>query len=405
VRRPSQRKGRSRLGTTAVFLFDVGPAQALPGFDEDYHFSLLPFWGNYCLADFLIATFGFADDTEVTLVLEEAARDTSLALSSRWKKPVARVHALEGGLAGIVRLIEGARADRVVLASTSCVFLIDPAHLRERIQETADHVVKLSVGRTPVEVYISRPAYLARLLASAAEHDTGRKGLREALFDGILHDAIDLLVDVPGEILFQNDLMEYYTNNIWVVANCESQRFHAALSRLPELADKGAESHIAERGNIRNSWLASGVEVEGTVEDSILFPNVLVRRNALVSRAVVLNGNRIGSGTEIQSALILPFTAEVPRPMPNIGDNCAIGARTSTMKNSDYPLHIRNGLAVVGMNADIPNGFKAEAATFIAPGVPANVLKRIKVLHRGGSVLGNQTAAPRGGGNGSGEMA
>ena len=75
------------------------------------------------------------------------------------------------------------------------------------------------------------------------------------------------------------------------------------------------------------------------------------------------------------------------------------------MKNSDYPLHIRNGLAVVGMNADIPNGFKAEAATFIAPGVPANVLKRIKVLHRGGSVLGNQTAAPRGGGNGSGEMA
>jgi ADP-glucose pyrophosphorylase len=197
--------------------------------------------------------------------------------------------------------------------------------------------------------------------------------------------------------------MEYYTNNIWIVANCESPRFHAALSRLPDLADKGAESHIAERGTIRNSWLASGVEVEGTVEGSILFPNVLVRRNARVSQAVVLNGNRIGSGAEIQSALILPFTAEVARPLPNIGDNCAIGARSSTMKNSNYPTHIRNGLAVVGMNADIPSGFKAEAATYIAPGVPASVLRRLKVLHKGGSVMGGRSEASPDGGGGSGE--
>jgi hypothetical protein len=375
----------------------------MPGFDEGYHFSLLPFWGNHCCADFLIGTFGFPEETDVTLVLEEVARDTALALSSRWKKPVARVLTLDGGLSGIVRLVEAAKADHVVLASTSCVFLADPALLREKIQETTDHVVKLSVGRTPVEVYISRPAHLARVLASAAAHDTGRKGLREALFDRALHDAIELLVDVPGEILFQNDLMEYYTNNIWVVANCESTRFHAALSRLPDLADKGAESRVGEKGTIRDSWLASGVEVEGTVEDSILFPNVLVRRNALVSRSVVLNGNRIGSGSEIQSALILPYTAEVPRPLPNIGDNCSIGARTSTMKNSSYPGHIRNGLAVVGMNADIPNGFKAEAATYIAPGVSASVLRRLKVLHKGGSVMGSRPEAPQDGGNGSRE--
>jgi len=303
---------------------------------------------------------------------------------------------------GLVRLIESTEADRVILASTSCVFLADAGALRDRIQETGDHVVKLSVARTPVEAYIARRAHLARLLAGAAERDTGRKGLRETLFDGILHDAIELIVDVPGEILFQNDLMEYYSNNIWVVANCESERFHSALSRLPELAEKGAESHIAERGSIRNSWLASGVEVEGSVEDSILFPNVVVRRNALVSRSVVLNGNRIGSGTEIQSALILPFTSEMPRPTPNIGDNCAIGARTSTMKNTDFPSHIHNGIAVVGMNADIPNGFKAEAATYIAPGVPASVLRRIKILKKGGSVLRDRSVTLPGAGNGSG---
>ncbi len=338
------------------------------------------------------------------MILEEAARETALALSTRWKRPAVRIQVLEDGLAGLARLVESMKADRVVLASTACVFLADPAALRERILEAGEHVVKLSVSQTPVEAYVSRRSHLARLLAGAAERNAARRRLREALFDGVLHDAIELIVDVPGEILFQNDLMEYYKNNIWVIANCESERFHGALARLPELADKGAESHVAERGSIRNSWLASGVEVEGTVEDSILFPNVVVRRNALVSRSVVLNGNRIGSGTEIQNALILPFTAEIPRPTPNIGDNCAIGMRTSTAKNADFPGQINNGIAVVGMNADIPNGFTAEAATYIAPGVPSHVLRRIKTLKKGGSVLSDRLLTPASGGNGSGTL-
>ena len=116
------------------------------------------------------------------------------------------------------------------------------------------------------------------------------------------------------------------------------------------------------------------------MEDSIIFPNVLIRRNAVISRSVVLNGNRIGAGTEIRSALILPFTAEVPRTSPNIGDNCAIGAKTSTMKNTDFPRRSGTASRCMGTNADIPNGFHAEAASYIAAGVPAAALRRLKML-------------------------
>ena len=49
------------------------------------------------------------------------------------------------------------------------------------------------------------------------------------------------------------------------------------------------------------------------------------------------DGNRIGAGTEIRGALILPYTADVPRTSPNIGDNCSIGAKNSTMTNADFP--------------------------------------------------------------------
>ncbi len=125
------------------------------------------------------------------------------------------------------------------------------------------------------------------------------------------------------------------------------------------------------------------------------FPNVAIRRNALVSHSVVLNGNRIGSGTEIYNALILPYTSDAPRPTPNIGDNCAIGGKTSSMKNTDFPTHIRDGIAVIGTNADIPNGFQAEAASYVAPGVPASALRRLKVLRRGTSILEDATRSGR----------
>ncbi|MGA2480410.1 MAG: hypothetical protein ABSG63_16795 [Spirochaetia bacterium] len=385
-----------RLSGTGVFLFDVGLFQKLPGFEEDFHFSLLPFWGNFCLADFMLANVRGNDDTEVTIVLDESSRAASLALSARWKKPVARVHFLEGGLEELARLISASPSENLVLASLSSVFVIEPAQLVALASGAGHQVVKISVARTPLDMYCTQKDHAVRLLQSAAERGQGKKRLRESLFEGTLHSAIDLIEDLPGEILFQNDLMQYYASNMWVIENCQSERYHRIIGRLPELADRGAESHIAEKGVIKDSWIASGVEVEGTVEDSIIFPNVLIRRNAVVSRSVVMNGNRIGAGTEVRSALILPFTAEVPRTSPNIGDNCAIGAKTSTMKNIDYPAQIRDGMTLVGTNADIPNGFHAEAASYIAGGVPAAALRRMKVLRRGTSVLDGHAAEAAG---------
>jgi len=281
----------------------------------------------------------------------------------------------------------------VVLAALSSVFTLEKGALAALLDSLADHVVKVSVAKTPIEMYCAPRERMGRLLASAAEHSRGKMPLRESLFDGVLHSSIDLIEDLPGEILFKTDLMEYYANNIWVVENSESERFHSIVSSLPELADKGAESHIAEKGSIRNSWLASGVEVEGLVEDSIIFPHVHIRRNAVISRSVVLNGNHIGSGTEIRNALILPFGAETQHTTANIGDNCAIGAKISTMKNGDFPTQIRDGLAVIGVNVDVPNGFRAEAASYVAPGVSSAVLRKLKVLKRGASVLDGHAGA------------
>ncbi len=360
-----------------------------------FPFSLLPFWGDYCLADFMLANVAAGRESSATFVLDDASRAASPALGSRWKKSVARVHMLEAGMSELARMVSASEADTVLLAALSAVTVLESEALLSCAAAAGGRLIKFSVGKTPIEIFGARRDTTARLLEAAAARLPAGLSLRESLFDRTLHAAIDVLEDIPGEMLFQNDLMEYYENNLWLVDNAASTRFHAAVARLPALNDRGAESRIGEKASVDRSWIASGVEVEGIVEDSIIFPNVVVGRNARVSRSVVLTGNRIGTGAELQGALVLPCTVEAPRPPLTIGDNCSIGVRSSTMRNADYPAQIRDGLAVIGSNAEIPGGFRAEGASYVAPGTPASVLRKLKVLRRGASAL---AAAPAGNG-------
>jgi hypothetical protein len=345
----------------------------------------------------MLANVGAGREGPATFVLDDASRNSASALGSRWKKAVARVHLLEGGIRELARLVAASDADTVLLAALSSISVLDTEELQDRAASAGDRLVKFSVARTPLEMYASRRATAVRLLESTAEHAPVGGSLREILFEGTLHAAIDRRENLSGKLLFQNNLMDYYENNMWLAANAGSAWYHATAARLPLLNDRGAESRIAEKGSVDRSWIASGVEVHGTVEDSVIFPNVVVGRNARVSRSVVLNGNRIGAGAELQGALVFPCTAESPRSSLSIGDNCSIGARTSTMKNADYPAQIRDGLAVVGCDAELPGGFRAEGASYVAPGTPASVLRRLKVLRKGTSVHPNAGTDGRGG--------
>ncbi|MGO9413314.1 MAG: hypothetical protein ACLQCB_21510 [Spirochaetia bacterium] len=328
-----------------------------------------------------------SSDTELTIILEESHRTIPLTLSSRWKKPVARVIALEDPLAELLPLVESSRSDTVILASLSSVCVLDTAELLDTAAKAAGKVIKISVSRTPIEMYAAGRQTVASLLRSALDRRTDRKPLRESLFAAALLPSIDLLEDVPGEVLFQNDLMEYFHNNLWVIGNCATDGYRKTLSRLPEPSEKSIESHITEKGCVRNSWLASGVEVEGEIEESIVFPNVHIGKNTKISRSIVMNGNRIGAGGDIQNSLLLPVSAELSRSAVNVGDNCSIGSRSSTAKNADFPGQIRDGLTVVGMNAEIPAGLRVEAGVCIGPGVPVSLLRKMKLVKKGTSVF------------------
>ena len=62
--------------------------------------------------------------------------------------------------------------------------------------------------------------------------------------------------------------------------------------------------YIGKNSIVKNSILALGCEIEGTVENSVLGSNVIVEEGAIVKDAVVLAGSVIRSGATVSYAIV-----------------------------------------------------------------------------------------------------
>ena len=160
------------------------------------------------------------------------------------------------------------------------------------------------------------------------------------------------------------------------------------MSRLfrPEKTGSSAKATIIEKeGHVKNSLLAPGARIEGYVEGSFIFPDVVVHRGASVVNSVLMNGNRIGGKAQLCKTLVLPYLGDLGSS--NIGENTRIGMQEAGARNFDYPKQIREGVTVLGINAEVPKGYKIGPGCLVGARVGPQQLRSIKELTRSSSVV------------------
>jgi carbonic anhydrase/acetyltransferase-like protein (isoleucine patch superfamily) len=352
-------------------------------------FATFPLLANWVIADFALASLR-TSCPRVRFVVDHDAKGLALALAGRWKNRPAEVHVLDAGLAGLLRLLASDEAEQVLVGSLSAAWLLDPSAPAALAAAAGGSVAKASIQRTPVELYGCPRDRLIAILEAAGPRLAKARRCRELLFEGTLTGAIDLIEEIPGELLFLNDPTDLHRRTLALAAHDAAALRHAA--RIPETSDPPLEARIAERARVVSSWIAPGASVEGTVEGSVVFPGASVRRGAHVVDSVLMNGAVVGTGAMVQNTLVLPHGIGEPaarsgnRAAATIGDRCSVGSRSSTAVNAAHPEQIRDGLTVIGMGVDLPGAFKVEAGCLVGPGSTAADLRRRKVLRRGKSV-------------------
>lgn len=106
--------------------------------------------------------------------------------------------------------------------------------------------------------------------------------------------------------------------------------------------------HIGADGSLKNSMVALGCEINGTVENSILGSNVIVEKGAVVKDAVVLANSVIKAGAVVSYSIVDENVT--------VGKNAVIGVE----KNESAEIVVLGRGLTVGENVTVSEGQKHE---------------------------------------------
>lgn len=165
--------------------------------------------------------------------------------------------------------------------------------------------------------YIAPADYLASMdifiMSKKYLHDTIREFISRNLFhmdrDLILgqwqKNAITINVyQFDGVALFNESLNEYFHNSLSLIhSNVRHDLFEGNHPIFTRVRDR-VPSYYGEGCQIKNSILADGCILEGTVEKSVLFRQVTIGKDAQVKNCVIMNDTVVGEGAQLECVIL-----------------------------------------------------------------------------------------------------
>jgi hypothetical protein len=375
----------SHSSPCSIYFIETGFKAEIPGFRKNFPAASFPFGGNFTFFDFALANFKSCMNPRFTVLAGSRFRGLMPFLTSRWAGDPAQLRSFEGGLDQLVEIFQSDPAECFVLVPLSLVASIAPERLQILIDAPPGSITKLSVGGVPTDIYVARRRQILKALRGFQQRSRAIPELEEFLFTEILHSSFDLIEDVPGRILFQNNLMQLYRENIRLLSLGSREQMEL-LSAFHSIKTRLRDCIIEKSAAIKDSLVSFGACIEGSVTGSVIFPGVHVKKDAQVFNSVVMSNNRIGGGSLIQSSLILPYLGENGKNNSNIGSSVTIGSRRSSARNECHPSQVRDGITVLGLNPDIPANYRIEAACLIGADVAPQTLREREFLRKGASV-------------------
>ncbi len=105
--------------------------------------------------------------------------------------------------------------------------------------------------------------------------------------------------------------------------------------------------YIAPTGYVKHSMVAEGCEIEGSVEESILFNDVKIGKGAKVLYSILMPGAEVGEGSTVEFAIIAENT--------KIGRNARVGSSCEIAENGSK-ITVAAANIKIGDNTDVSAG-------------------------------------------------
>ena len=209
-------------------------------------------------------------------------------------------------------------------------------------------------------IYVFDRDYLVTTLSETKEEDFGSQIIPRALkgakvfgypFEGYWRDVgtIDAYWDANMDLLRPGSGLSPEACGI---------RTNQSADQLPY--DR-PPVRIIGSAHVANAAVSPGCVIQGSVENSILSPGVIIEKGAFVKDSIIMHDAKVGKGTRIERSII--------DKEASIGEESVIGQGNPRVANARFPDHVYSGLTLIGKRASIPSHSRIGTNCIVHPDV------------------------------------
>ena len=279
-----------------------------------------------------------------------------------------------------VDLIRNSRADTILVLSGDQVYAMDYRRMAEH-HAARGTAATIATKKVPASqrsrfgmVRCSRDGLVTafREKPTASTFRSASLGIyvfrRDFLLDALGSERVDIVFDIIMPLIGRGQVAAYPFEGYWEDIGSVASYYRASMDLLARhalIADterpvftKESElppARFSETSRTRDSLVADGCIIEGSVRGSILFPGATVDRGAVVEDSIVFSFSRVGEGAVVRRSILDKFVAV------GAGASVGSGRRRKRAGSADA------GVTVIGRKARVARGGRVTAGSVIEP--------------------------------------
>ncbi len=161
-------------------------------------------------------------------------------------------------------------------------------------------VKKGEVGNYYAGVMVLNRQFLLNIVEDSAVH-----GFTSFETDILIKQLDSLKVyryDFKGYFASMTSMAAYYKHNMRLLEKSVRDELFGGRDMYTKVRDSAPSKYGAE-ATVKNSLISDGCEIEGVVENSILFRGVKVAKGAVVRNSIIMQDNVIGAGASLSCVI------------------------------------------------------------------------------------------------------
>lgn len=273
---------------------------------------LLPFAGNFRLIDFMLSNFSNAHVKNVSLTLPERCHSLVSYIGGGEDWHYGKSHngiqyfpslssAKEEWRQFLLGMAEKKPLVVLTTGTTVCNINLED-FLREHTDENRELTI-VSHNKIPIGIYIISLELLLQLLNK-------RLGAESwiSFIEGHIQNLSGVFADINGYGKDISSLQTYFQANMEILW---PPRMKSLLFQKRTIYPKDIDHHptvYGEHSKVVNSLVGQGCMIEGTIENSIIFPNCRVEKDVLIRNCIVMEDSIIQLGRFEQMIYSPSFT-------------------------------------------------------------------------------------------------